>query len=87
VCSLFAQYLQWFRGGVVFEAHRLFDHSPLGVRVIKGRRRYLPGSAAREDCGKPAFGFSVHSSGFRVQGVGCRIKDVRFRDEGFGFRI
>ena len=27
--------MQWFRGGLVFEAHRLVYHSILGLRVIK----------------------------------------------------
>ena len=29
-----------FRGGLVFEAHRLVYHSTLGVRVIKKIRRF-----------------------------------------------
>jgi len=29
-----------FRGGLVFKAHRLSDHSTLGLRVIKKRRSY-----------------------------------------------
>ena len=27
--------MQWFRGGLVFKAHRLSYHSPLGLRVMK----------------------------------------------------
>jgi len=27
--------VQWFRGGLVFKAHRLLYHSTLGLRVIK----------------------------------------------------
>ena len=27
--------VQWFRGGLVFKAHRLVYHSTLGSRVIK----------------------------------------------------
>ena len=30
--------MQRFRGGLVFKAHRLFNHSILGLRVIKKRR-------------------------------------------------
>ena len=30
--------MQRFRGGLVFEAHRLLHHSTLGLRVIKKRR-------------------------------------------------
>ena len=30
--------VQWFRGGLVFKAHRLLYHSTLGLRVIKKRR-------------------------------------------------
>ena len=35
-----------FRGGLVFEAHRLLYHSTLGLRVIKKRRRQIRGSLA-----------------------------------------
>ena len=33
-----------FRGGFVFEAHRLLYHSTLSLRVIKKRRRRVPDS-------------------------------------------
>ena len=33
--------VQWFRGGLVFKAHRLVYHPPLGLRVIKKKRQYL----------------------------------------------
>jgi len=29
-----------FRGGLVFEAHRLLYHSTLGLRAIKKRKKY-----------------------------------------------
>jgi len=32
-------YLNLFRGGLVFEAHRLLYHSTLGLRVIKKKKR------------------------------------------------
>jgi len=30
---------QWFRGGLVFKAHRLVYHSTLGLRVVKKNLR------------------------------------------------
>jgi len=30
--------VQWFRGGLLFEAHRLVHHSTLGLRVIKKKK-------------------------------------------------
>jgi len=30
---------QWFRGGLVFQAHRLLYHSSLGLRVIKKKKK------------------------------------------------
>ena len=30
--------MERFRGGLVFKAHRLFDHSTIGLRVIKKKR-------------------------------------------------
>ena len=30
--------MKWFRGGLVFKAHRLLYHSTAGVRVIKRER-------------------------------------------------
>ena len=49
----------WFRGGLVFKAHRLVYHSTLGLRVMKKRKiplrslhrtrsRPLPGSPGRD---------------------------------------
>ena len=29
----------WFRGGLVFEAHELLDHSTLGLRVIQKKKK------------------------------------------------
>ena len=37
-----------FRGGLVFEAHRLLYHSTLGARVIRGRRS-LGGGGVHHD--------------------------------------
>ena len=31
--------VDWFRGGLVFKAHRLLYHSTLGSRVIKRKKR------------------------------------------------
>jgi len=40
--------VQWFRGGLVFKAHRLVHHSTLGLRVIKKKKRvYRSGSGGR----------------------------------------
>ena len=35
--------VKWFRGGLVFKAHGLLNHSTLGLRVIKKKRRTLTG--------------------------------------------
>jgi len=32
-------YDTWFRGGLVFKAHRLVYHSTLGLRVIKKKKK------------------------------------------------
>jgi len=31
--------MQWFRGGLVFKAHRLLHYSILGSRVIKKKKK------------------------------------------------
>ena len=33
--------MNWFRGGLVFKAHRLLYHPTLGSRVIKKKKKYL----------------------------------------------
>ena len=38
--ELCSRNVERFRGGLVFQAHRLFYHSSLGSRVIKKKRRY-----------------------------------------------
>jgi len=30
--------VQWFRGGLVFKAHKLLYHSTLGLRVVKKKK-------------------------------------------------
>jgi len=55
--------VQRFRGGLVFEAHRLFHHSTLGLRVIKkkkGHVRVIRGEGA-----------------FLVRGLGARLAHYR----------
>ena len=34
-------YVTWFRGGLVYKAHRLLHHSILGVRVMKKKKKTL----------------------------------------------
>ena len=34
--------VQWFRGGLVLMAHRLVDHSTLGLKAMKKRREGFP---------------------------------------------
>ena len=36
--------MQQFRGGLVFEAHRLLYHSTLGLRVLKKKKHCVPPS-------------------------------------------
>jgi len=45
--------LWWFRGGLVFKAHRLWYHSTLGLRVINQKReegRSWIGKGSRAEC-------------------------------------
>jgi len=37
----------WFRGGLVFKAHRWLYHSTLGSRVMKKKKKAGPGSSCR----------------------------------------
>jgi len=39
--NYFAESLKRFRGGLVFKAHRLVNHSTLGWRVIKKKKKGL----------------------------------------------
>jgi len=39
---VYIRLLKRFRGGLVFDAHRLVDHSTLGLRVIKRKISLLP---------------------------------------------
>jgi len=51
---------EWFRGGLVFKAHRLLYHPTLGSRVIKKRRRYRTGMPAIVAPGNEAgYGYPV----------------------------
>ena len=34
------RHLSWFRGGLVFKAHRWLCHSTLGSRVIKKKKKF-----------------------------------------------
>jgi len=34
-----ARNLTWFRGGLLFKAHRLLYHSTLGLRVMKKKKK------------------------------------------------
>ena len=58
-----------FRGGLVFQAHRLLYHSTLGLRVIKKKKQM---ASPEPDQG----------AGFRAQGVGCRTQGVGCRAHG-----
>ena len=52
-----------FRGGLVFEAHRLLHHSTLGLRVIKKKMKEAP-----------AFGFQLPGFVFRLSGFGFQVQ-------------
>ena len=38
--QLLQRYVKWFRGGLVFKAHRLLYHSTLGARVTKKKKKF-----------------------------------------------
>ena len=40
--QLLRRNVKWFRGGLVFKAHRLLFHSTLGLRVIKKKNQLVP---------------------------------------------
>ena len=48
-----------FRGGLVFEAHRLLYHSPLGLRVIKKKRRVSDARVRQPQCEFRGQGFGL----------------------------
>ena len=39
VKTSWSRFVKWFRGGLVFKAHRLVYHSTLGWRVIKKKKK------------------------------------------------
>ena len=39
--QLFYKKVHWFRGGLVFKAHRLFNQSTPGLRVMKKRKNFI----------------------------------------------
>ena len=73
----------WFRGGLVFEDHRLVYHTTLGLRVIKNKRR--PG------VGFWGSGFEGSDQGSGVWGLGVLVSVLGCFAEwdvsGFGFRV
>ena len=46
--SALGRNVKWFRGGLVFKAHRLLYHSTLGSRVIKKKKQYPPTARPQE---------------------------------------
>ena len=71
-----------FRGGLVFQAHRLVYHSTLGLRVIQkkkvqeGFRRGSRGPAAHGACCHPRV--RAGDRGFELQGPVSSAHDSRF---------
>jgi hypothetical protein len=67
--------VQWFPGGLVFQAHRLSYHSSLGLRLIKKRSRVIQESpfesavGGRHAAAWAALGESQHTRKGVVLGV------------------
>ena len=76
-----------FRGGLVFEAHRLLYHSTLGLRVIKKKEKKMSFTVQGSGFRVQGSGSRVRGSGFRVQGAGCRVQGSGSRVRGSGFRV
>ena len=68
-----------FRGGLVFEAHRLLYHSTLGLRVIKKKKREQPGCRLGRAARRRASGL--------VYGLWFRVSGLWFRGYGLWFRV
>jgi len=74
-----------FRGGLVFQAHRLVYHSTLGLKVIKKKKKDV--SFAFFILDKTGTGFGVSGCGIRVSGFGIRDPGSGFRDPGSRFQV
>jgi len=64
--------MEKFRGGLVFEAHRLVYHSTLGLRVIKKKRRPPNGGVPRSQprcAGSPRTAPPTLAACFEARGV------------------
>ena len=83
-----------FRGGLVFEAHRLWYHSTLGSSVMKKKKRSFGGEVSFRQGGvgvrqgevDPPLRNTCVWSGFRVWGFGLYVLGSGFRILGFGLR-
>ena len=45
--------VQWFRGGLVFKAHRLLYHLTLGLRIMKKKKKERRNATPGEESGNP----------------------------------
>ena len=68
--------MQWFRGGLVFKAHRRLYHSTLGLRVIKKKKKKYEVEGS---------GYEVQGSGYEVQGSGYDVEGSEY--EGSGYEV
>ena len=50
--TLYLQLDNWFRGGLVFKAHRLLYHSSVGSRVMQRKTKYLRLEGSRSKLGR-----------------------------------
>jgi len=73
--------LQWFRGGLVFKAHRILYRSTLGSRVIKKKTTHPKVTAATrmEPAAMSVWLKAKRSAGFRIVLWEARCREGRER--------
>ena len=68
--------MKWFRGGLVFQAHRRLYHPNPGWRVIKKKKKKYEVEGS---------GYEVQGSGYEVQGSGYDVEGSEY--EGSGYEV
>ena len=70
--------VQWFRGGLVFKAHRCLYHSALGLRVKERRSHSRRREMAQDKSSSEPDAVSVHFGGWPRQALRGVISKVNF---------